>query len=115
MSQQRSLPFDRTELLDSLWTGLPAQVREQVVVLYAGLIARSTRGKVGAPSQPVAAVSPRLVGQAPTRVDGVLEREVLAKGSSEPRLDSPGMAITAPASTEPNGTTIRNIEGYTAL
>jgi hypothetical protein len=112
MSQQRPLPFDRTERLESTWTSLPAQGREQVVVLYAGLIARSTRGMVGAPpQQPSASASQRLVGQAaPERFKPVLGSEAPAKGSPEAELDLPGVAITPPISTEPNGTAIRNFD-----
>lgn len=86
MSQQGSLRFDRTELLESLWTGLPAQAREQVVVLFAGLIARSTRGKVGWSAQPLASVSQRLVGRAaPERVNAALGSEASREGITRGR------------------------------
>lgn len=50
MSSQRSLPFDRTDVSESVWRGLPVQAREQVVGVYVGLLVRSirvTRGKLG--------------------------------------------------------------------
>lgn len=106
MSQQGSLRFDRTGLLESLWTGLPAQDREQVVVLFAGLIARSTRNEIGRP-----AASQRLVGRATSeRVNAVLGGEAPATGSPDARGDSQGVVevvIAASISTDPNEVLIR--------
>lgn len=116
MSQQRSLPFDRTELLDSLWPGLPEPAREQVIVLYAGLIARSSRGGVAAPPRPAASVSQSLDGHAvPERVQAVLGSEAPADRSPQAALDSPGAAIATPMFTEPTGATNRALEDSTSV
>lgn len=111
MSQQRSLPFDRIVLPESLRAGLPAQAREQVVVLYAGLILRGARSKLGATPQPAASASRGLVGHAaPESVDAVLGGEVPAKGSPEAGLD-----ITIPPSTDPGGVPFRHFDASNTI
>ena len=103
MSKQVSLPFDQVEHLETLWPRFPEQGREQLVVLYAGLIARSVRAGVGPTVPPTAPVPQGLVGQAAT--DGTAPgsgKEVCATGSPAIGLDSPEATAADVASSSQN-------------
>lgn len=107
MSQQKSLPLDGTEAVHALWIGLPAQVRDQVVILYASLIARNVRGEAISVPQSPASLLQRFTQEAPATAGVAPGPAADAKQLPGSGLDSPGAPITAPASTNLNEELLR--------